>query len=280
MKGMFSVDFGTNNTYFAALTDNRITKTSLEQVEEKYHESLEKIALLEAELAGKESLAIDLQRARDELRDAKEELAVVRRRTEKENMAPQPNEVSTRAETRKPSMGLTHSKSLRKIHTMATKMADIQSRVTNFKSALPAPPSTPKPYAGSRSPADSSGSPSPTNIPVASARLRHTNGDDAVTPFRAATNRWLDTIEGSPTDSSPRRSSSSQGRRVVSSTRGNGTLRSSQHTTLPSAASVQTNLRVQRPADPNSQPTSRPSSRPGSAFSALHSRPAFGHGRF
>lgn len=54
----------------------RITKTSLDELEKKYHDSLEEIALLESEVSGKEDLQVDLQRTKDELRDTKEELSV------------------------------------------------------------------------------------------------------------------------------------------------------------------------------------------------------------
>lgn len=45
-------------------------------MEQKYHDSLEQIAMLEAELSGTDDLQIELQRTKDELRDTVEELSV------------------------------------------------------------------------------------------------------------------------------------------------------------------------------------------------------------
>lgn len=58
------------------LTQSRITKSTLEEMEERYHDSLEKIALLEAELSAQNDTKIELQRTKDELRETTEELAV------------------------------------------------------------------------------------------------------------------------------------------------------------------------------------------------------------
>ncbi|ODQ65999.1 hypothetical protein NADFUDRAFT_51269 [Nadsonia fulvescens var. elongata DSM 6958] len=52
----------------------RITKSSLEDLELKYNSSLEAIAMLEAELASKEIIGVDLQRTKEELRDVNEEM--------------------------------------------------------------------------------------------------------------------------------------------------------------------------------------------------------------
>uniref|UniRef100_A0A060T5T0 ARAD1C07568p n=1 Tax=Blastobotrys adeninivorans TaxID=409370 RepID=A0A060T5T0_BLAAD len=54
----------------------RITKTSLHDLEQKYYSSLETIALLESEVANKDQYQVDLQRAKDELRETSEELSV------------------------------------------------------------------------------------------------------------------------------------------------------------------------------------------------------------
>ncbi|BGO91063.1 NADH:ubiquinone oxidoreductase [Rhodotorula toruloides] len=56
----------------------RATSSSLADLEARYNKSLERIALLEEELVGKARLEEEVQRARDELRDLNEELAITK----------------------------------------------------------------------------------------------------------------------------------------------------------------------------------------------------------
>lgn len=58
----------------------RITKSSLAELEQKYHNCLEDIAMLESEVASKDEMQIELQRTKDDLRDTKEELSVAQTR--------------------------------------------------------------------------------------------------------------------------------------------------------------------------------------------------------
>lgn len=55
---------------------DRIQKSSLQEMENKYYKCLEEIAMLESEVATKDDIQIELQRTKDELRDTKEELSV------------------------------------------------------------------------------------------------------------------------------------------------------------------------------------------------------------
>lgn len=54
-------------------------------MEQKYHDSLEQIALLEAEISNHGGLQIDLQRTKDELRDTLEELAIANTKLDRLN---------------------------------------------------------------------------------------------------------------------------------------------------------------------------------------------------
>lgn len=56
--------------------NERITKSTLEDLEQKYHSSLEQIAMLEAELAARDDPKAQIQRLKDELRETTEELSV------------------------------------------------------------------------------------------------------------------------------------------------------------------------------------------------------------
>lgn len=141
-------------------------------MEQKYYTSLEQIAMLEAELASRDDLQVELQRTKDELRDLTEELAVANTKIialtngaagNKENRIPElarkssrlsfhyqgiPENEAVSAKTSltytsafaKPSMPrLSSSRSLRKIHGMLDQMKSLESRVANFKSSLPKP---------------------------------------------------------------------------------------------------------------------------------------------
>lgn len=113
--------------------------------------------MLEAELASTDDSQIELQRAKDELRDTKEELAVAQGRIERleknaHRTVPvrrasrtygQPpvllsvSRSSSRAGA--PTKRMTSSKSLKRIHGMLDQMKNLESRVATFKSTLPKP---------------------------------------------------------------------------------------------------------------------------------------------
>lgn len=158
----------------------RITQSTLEDIEQKYHDSLEQIAMLEAELSSRDDIQIELQRTKDELRDANEELSVAQHRIEvltsssstsninnKENRH-YPHESSWRpsrlnglpsSHDKRSTSNSGHtlkqhrhlvdgdtkmnsSRSLRKIHGMLDQMKNLESRVATFKSSLPKPVSS------------------------------------------------------------------------------------------------------------------------------------------
>lgn len=178
---------------FTQLTTCRITKSTLEDMEQKYHDSLEQIALLEAEISGQDDLKIELQRVKDELRDTSEELAVATNKLEAFNQnhghgspgrigpelmrkssrlnfyhaggIPEDSTIpsgklenpylTTNMHSKSQAPRLTSSRSLRKIHGMLDQMKSLETRVANFKSSLP------KPITPTKIPAHIPTSPSP-----------------------------------------------------------------------------------------------------------------------
>lgn len=139
--------------------NERITKSTLEDIETKYYESLEEIAMLEAEVASKDRLQADLQRTRDELRETKDELAIALKQADKykrssinsignkENRTPPQARSGSAGRFQRPvvtaeavngsvfsTQRLASSRSLRKIHGM---IDQLESRVATFKSSLP-----------------------------------------------------------------------------------------------------------------------------------------------
>jgi len=55
-----------------------VVKSSLEDIQSKYDKATEEVALLQAELASSETLRIENQRLKDELRDLREEYAILK----------------------------------------------------------------------------------------------------------------------------------------------------------------------------------------------------------
>lgn len=192
----------------------RITRSTLEEIEHKYHSCLEEIAMLEADVAGKDDLKTELQHTKDELRDAKEELQLSQEKlakllieraataptvpampTGKENNIPTPASsiLSPAKQTVPPSLPrLTSSKSLRKIHGMLDQMRNLESRVASFKSSLPTP-RTPPSADYSRSNNSSPRSPLPESSSSGSSipkfKGRGPNGSDYVPPLRLDSSR-------------------------------------------------------------------------------------------
>jgi len=77
---MTNDDMEQNDRYIAEpnLANHRVVKSSLEDIQSKYDKATEEVALLQAELASAETLRIENQRLKDELRDLKEEYAIMK----------------------------------------------------------------------------------------------------------------------------------------------------------------------------------------------------------
>lgn len=236
----------------------RITKTSLEEVEQKYYESLEQIALLEADLADKDDLKVELQRTKDELKETKEELTVANKKigilekslVQKENKLPKKQasstEVVTTFKASPPRFSrLSSSKSLRRVHGMINQMQTLQIRVDNLKTKKVRSPTS------SRSPGSNTKERKKPIAPLDNAN----NLLNATTPSRQKSD--LSTIEGSPTlMTSPGRQNHHQ--------RSMSTFAQTQMI-LPPNRSPQKKSRSVSPQKINMN-------KPGQAFSALHSR--------
>lgn len=197
-------------------------------MEQKYYNSLEQIAMLEAELAARDDIQIELQRTKDELRDATEELAVANTKirvlsanagSNKENRIPElvrkPSRVSfqqgipegqaisgnvaltySNVYAKQSMPRLSSSRSLRKIHGMLDQMKSLESRVANFKSSLPKPVTPIKPSLQS-SPSHSSlramRSPTEPHTPV---ELPYSN--QTITPSTSSSNIPVSRFRNSP----------------------------------------------------------------------------------
>lgn len=152
--------------HFVLTKEFRITKSNLENIEYRYYNSLEKIALLEADLNAREDIQIELQRTKVDLRESQEELSVANhkiqvltaelQRQKEPNKTPDLSRKYSRSSfkgisesrsvsksssdyTQMPGMGIATSRSLKKIHGMLDQMKNLESRVANFKSSLPKP---------------------------------------------------------------------------------------------------------------------------------------------
>lgn len=82
--------------------NERITKSTLEDMEHKYHTSLEQVAMLEAEIAARDDSQAQIQRLKDELRETSEELSVANIRIERlttqfQSQGEQPHKASNAA---------------------------------------------------------------------------------------------------------------------------------------------------------------------------------------
>ena len=79
---------------------NRVVKSSLEDIQMKYDKATEEVALLQAEVASAETLRIENQRLKDELRDLKEEYAVLKEKAQRRAIhEPSPSPSSQRHHT-------------------------------------------------------------------------------------------------------------------------------------------------------------------------------------
>jgi nuclear distribution protein NudE len=78
---MSNDDMERNDRYYPPgliLISFSVVKSSLEDVQAKYDKATEEVALLQAELASAETLRIENQRLKDELRDLREEYAILK----------------------------------------------------------------------------------------------------------------------------------------------------------------------------------------------------------
>jgi hypothetical protein len=81
---MSNDDMERNDRYVTLknLSHDRVVKSSLEDIQAKYDKTTEEIALLQAELASAETLRIENQRLKDELRDLKEEWTLLKEKAQ------------------------------------------------------------------------------------------------------------------------------------------------------------------------------------------------------
>lgn len=299
----------------------RITKSTLEEIEYKYHTALEEIAMLEADISGKDDLKTELQHVKEELRDTKEELQLTQANMAKLSLSSAtassatsasasvsgsvnskstagvprslrshqflpPSQQQSLAATKQTTNSLprlTSSRSLRKIHGMLDQMRNLETRVASFKSSLPIPKTPPNSNSKSMNNKSSPESPllesNNRNIGKSIGRNTPTLYDGIKRKGESTTNvghkvsyssnsitstpvvlhsHQLEPIEGSP-NMSPLPT-------VSNSARDNHIGRENEHPKYSRKRSV-------------SPKKSKESSRPGSAFSALHNRSGFGHGR-
>lgn len=147
----------------------RITCSTLEDIQTRYNEALENVAILEAEMAARDFLAGDNHRAKEEIRDLTEELAHTRSKLEtrdreleeanKRIMSQPPPRSTGNAVHRRAVSGtaqvsaegyltplvvsgdkpMSSSRSMQFIHGLQSQMRSLESRVAHVKSSLPKP---------------------------------------------------------------------------------------------------------------------------------------------
>ncbi|AOW06299.1 nuclear distribution protein nude 1 [Yarrowia lipolytica] len=151
----------------------RITCSTLEDIQTRYNEALENVAILEAELAAKDVLIGEHHRAKEEIKDLTEELEHTRKKlairdqeledANKRIMNPPPATNHNATTHRRAVSGtaqvsaegyltpltstgakpLSSSRSMQFIHGLQSQMRSLESRVAHVKSSLPKP-TTPK----------------------------------------------------------------------------------------------------------------------------------------
>lgn len=153
----------------------RITCSTLEDIQTRYNEALENVAILEAELAAKDVLIGENHRAKEEIKDLTEELEHTRKKlatrdheleeaNKRITMAPPSSTTSNNAPVHRRAVSgtaqvsaegyltpltstgakpLSTSRSMQFIHGLQSQMRSLESRVAHVKSSLPKP-TTPK----------------------------------------------------------------------------------------------------------------------------------------
>ncbi|KAG5357611.1 Nuclear distribution protein nudE-like protein 1 [Yarrowia sp. C11] len=147
----------------------RITCSTLEDIQTRYNEALENVAILEAELAAKDVLIGEHHRAKEEIKDLTEELEHTRKKlatkdqeleeANKRIMNPPPSAGNNKTIHRRAVSGtaqvsaegyltplnsngakpMSSSRSMQFIHGLQSQMRSLESRVAHVKSSLPKP---------------------------------------------------------------------------------------------------------------------------------------------
>jgi hypothetical protein len=78
---------------------DRVVKSSLEDIQSKYDKATEEVALLQAELASTETMKIENQRLKDELRDLKEEWVILKEKAQSATNGATPSPSTNRHHT-------------------------------------------------------------------------------------------------------------------------------------------------------------------------------------
>jgi NUDE protein, C-terminal conserved region len=84
---------------FYGIANDRVVKSSLEDVQSKYDKATEEVALLQAELASADTLRIENQRLKDELRDLKEEFTLLKEKGHSRMVNDTPSPMADRRHT-------------------------------------------------------------------------------------------------------------------------------------------------------------------------------------
>ncbi|CAG8559285.1 1242_t:CDS:2 [Paraglomus brasilianum] len=142
----------------------RASRTTLQDLELKYNKAIERGALLEEELEGKAQLIVQVQRLKDDLRDANIELAVLKNKQDGD-LGPPSTPAVQRHYSRPPSAmsidsssGVATANPVRMVQEMVGRVKSLEARLVSCRSLvtpLLAPPpsySTTVPYPASPSP--------------------------------------------------------------------------------------------------------------------------------
>ncbi|CAG8559935.1 2117_t:CDS:2 [Paraglomus occultum] len=145
----------------SAPVDFVASRTTLQDLESKYNKAIERGALLEEELEGKAQLIVQVQRLKDDLRDANIELAVLKNKQDGD-LGPPSTPAVQRHYSRPPSAmsidsssGVTTANPVRMVQEMVGRVKSLEARLVSCRSLvtpLLAPPpsySTTVPYPAS-----------------------------------------------------------------------------------------------------------------------------------
>ncbi|KAG5365684.1 Nuclear distribution protein nudE-like protein 1 [Yarrowia sp. B02] len=192
----------------------RITCSTLEDIQTRYNEALENVAILEAELASKDVLIGEHHRAKEEIKDLTEELEHTRKKLatrdqelEEANkrimMAPPATGNNTTTHRRAVSgtaqvsaegyltpltstgaKPLSSSRSMQFIHGLQSQMRSLESRVAHVKSSLPKP-TTPKRAKSSSASAGSSTIKHSPSVALLTRKLSEADDVVSLSPSRS-----------------------------------------------------------------------------------------------